>query len=522
MRTVEENPRAVLKLVIPEFWNVDVRTAQNNLPLPDFDDTGFIGRHDDRKQVMHHLLSPHPIVTIVGEGGAGKTALALRCLYDLLERPARGPFDAIIWVSLKTKILTPQGVRDIQQAVTSGLGLVKTATAEIGTLESETHDLEALIERLRLDLADFHILLAIDNLETISWEPLRPLLSEIPSGSKILITSRVGLGELEIRYPIRQLDAAAAAILARKYAKHLNLKDIFEAKEITLRSYCQRLHYNPLLIRWFISSLASGASPAILLDKAGIAYQAAIQFCFENLFTRLSNIETEICHILASASRPLTQPELYFLTEHLDHDDVDLALNKLHQSSIVTRSFAGRADLPATQYALSDIASDYLTTKAPPPKRLFQRVQDRLKLLRGIIQSQSVQRSTYKYDMYAIRAATRDEQVTAVYLKQALLASAAENWSKAAGLVADAKRALPAYSEVYRIGGIIEAKRSNMFQAESDHQTAIECDEKSVIARYTYAQFLLNESGDYEKAVQQLNVALSLDQEIRHSRRQRR
>ena len=69
-------------------------------------------------------------------------------------------------------------VRDIQQAVTSALGLVKATASEVGGLESEKHDLEGLIEELKLDLADFHILLAIDNLETISWESLRPLLSE--------------------------------------------------------------------------------------------------------------------------------------------------------------------------------------------------------------------------------------------------------------------------------------------------------------------------------------------------------
>jgi LuxR family transcriptional regulator, glucitol operon activator len=93
---VRDNPRSVLKLVIPEFWAVDAPTVQHNLPLPEFDDTGFIGRHEDRKNVSHYLLSPHPIVTIVGEGGAGKTALALRCLYDLLEQGKSQPYDALL------------------------------------------------------------------------------------------------------------------------------------------------------------------------------------------------------------------------------------------------------------------------------------------------------------------------------------------------------------------------------------------------------------------------------------------
>src|SRR5208282_4709740 len=80
---LRENPRSVLTLSIPKFWSADTSTIPHNLPLPDFDDTGFLGRPKDRKEVSNHLVSPHPVVTIVGEGGVGKTALALRCLYDL-------------------------------------------------------------------------------------------------------------------------------------------------------------------------------------------------------------------------------------------------------------------------------------------------------------------------------------------------------------------------------------------------------------------------------------------------------
>ena len=44
-------------------------------------------------------------------------------------------------------------------------------------------------------------LLVVDNLETLG-EEVRELVLNIPTKSKVLFTSRVGLGEIEIRYEL--------------------------------------------------------------------------------------------------------------------------------------------------------------------------------------------------------------------------------------------------------------------------------------------------------------------------------
>ena len=84
MKRLTEDPTYVLHLRIPEFWMNSATKIRHNLPAPDFDDTGFIGRSKERREIAKRLSSRYPIVTIVGEGGIGKTSLALRCLYDLL------------------------------------------------------------------------------------------------------------------------------------------------------------------------------------------------------------------------------------------------------------------------------------------------------------------------------------------------------------------------------------------------------------------------------------------------------
>src|SRR5262249_14137985 len=163
--------------------------------------------------------------------------------------------------------------------------------------------------------------------------------------------------------------------------KTLNVKALVQAKDDLLRHFCRQLFHNPLLIKWFVLSLAAGADLRTVLSRESDSFQSAIGFCFENLFTRLSTIERELCHTLAAARRPLSQAELYYLTGHLNRDQVDWALNTLHQSSMLRRGFETTGSTPSIEYSLNEIAGEFITRIAPPGRRLFERVQAELKKL---------------------------------------------------------------------------------------------------------------------------------------------
>jgi LuxR family glucitol operon transcriptional activator len=93
----------------------------------------------------------------------------------------------------------------------------------------------------------FKILLVVDNYETVTDNSLRPLLTSIPAGSKVLLTSRVGLGELEIRYKLDPLDLKTSVSLLRRFAQYLNVEVLFAACDRKLERYCQHLYSNPCL-----------------------------------------------------------------------------------------------------------------------------------------------------------------------------------------------------------------------------------------------------------------------------------
>src|SRR5690606_26653521 len=90
--------------------------------IPDFDETGFLGRADEAKQLLRACKGPWPLLTVVGEGGSGKTALALQVAYELLDDPSR-PFDCIVWSTSKSTRLSLNEIQQIEGAITTSLGL---------------------------------------------------------------------------------------------------------------------------------------------------------------------------------------------------------------------------------------------------------------------------------------------------------------------------------------------------------------------------------------------------------------
>jgi hypothetical protein len=98
----------------------------HNLPWPEFDETGLVGRERERREVLERLKRRRePVITLVGEGGMGKTALAVQTLYDLADDPDC-PYEAILWSSLKSEQLTSEGVQSIADAASDVLGVSRS------------------------------------------------------------------------------------------------------------------------------------------------------------------------------------------------------------------------------------------------------------------------------------------------------------------------------------------------------------------------------------------------------------
>jgi LuxR family glucitol operon transcriptional activator len=511
----QRDPSYVLRLEIPHFWQAVSERIHHNLPLPDFDETSFLGRVSERRELKKLLLGTHPVVSIVGEGGIGKSALAIEACYELLDYSGDTRYEAIVWVSLKMRTLTASGIKDIRNSVTDTIGVIQTATESLGANSGAVSDLEALTSELLDYMQQFRVLLVIDNFETLNTNALRPVLSEVPVGSKVLITSRIGMGELEIRYKLDALDSKTAVALLRRSARCLNLDLLSSASDARAEKYCTLLYRNPLLIKWYVQSVASGSDPDRIVSKGSQAFDAALRFCFENLFSRLQDEEKQVLHLLASTRRGLTQTELLFLLRQVSESEqpaIESALATLHNSSMLRRTAPDpRGAETTSQIVLTDVASEYLQRFAAPDRKFFEKVQTALKYLRELAEKSSVEQETYRFDLSSIHAGTRDQRIVAAYLKQALDNFRDGNIEFARKSIEKAKELLPNYSEIYRISALIETKAGDYYKVVNELETAITYNPNSTVAHYQYGLFLIREMKDSSQALDKFEKALEIE-----------
>ncbi len=505
------NPSFALSLQIPSYWKSTVSPIYNNLPLPEFDDTGFLGRKDERNAVSDLINSHTRVISLIGEGGVGKTALAIRCLYDALElseNAEHSKFDMIIWVTLKANRLTASGVIQLRDAIVSTLGLYQDIGNAIGINPEST--IEEMLEEISIYMKEFKILFCIDNLETIDKQSVRTFLAEIPEGSKVLITTRIGLGEIEYRYKLDSLDSKSSIELIRKLSQLLNIDNLRKRNKASLEDLARKLHHNPLLIKWYVLGIGSGKTNEDLLNKESVSYQEALKFCFQNLYEKLEPVELDIIKTVACLRNSVSAVELRFILDDRREIEIAEALHNLNNSSMLKSDTYNnqKEDDGIKTYTLTNIASDYLTTVSPVTDEFYSEVKRKHKALKRHIESSLTDHNHYHLDITNIHATNKDEKICAVYLKQALTLSRKEDsYEEAVELVKKAKAMKPDFSECYRVNALLHHK--SPFKAEAEYEAAIEYNSNSVIAYYAYSQYLLHEE-EYQYALEQIDKAIIL------------
>jgi predicted ATPase/class 3 adenylate cyclase len=166
----------------------------NNLPRPA---TGFIGREDDLAEVTA-LLERHPLVTLLGPGGLGKTRLSIE-------------------VGAQALSSFPDGVWFVELAPLSDPELVAQTVADL-------FGLPAVGGRSALDgLAGFlrhkKLLLILDNCEHVvaAAATLADRVTRAAPGIRLLTSSREALGipvEHVLRLPVLPVPASTESITA--------------------------------------------------------------------------------------------------------------------------------------------------------------------------------------------------------------------------------------------------------------------------------------------------------------------
>jgi len=478
---------------IPHYWADDL-SIPNNLPSADFDETGFIGRTRERKQLSDRLSSNQSVITVVGEAGTGKTSIALRVLIDLIDQ-GTDKFDRVVWVTLKTRRFTSSGITEITDAIDSVGGLLRELAQVMGIEPSEPN-WDAVIQ----SMTDARILLVIDNLETLGDE-LRELFLRVPEGSKVLTTSRVGLGEIEERFVLPSFENGAAINLVRSLANAYNYKGILQLPHDEIRGHCSRLNNTPLLVKWLVHAIAGGADPSLV--PSGDQFQEALRFCYENVYEQLDEPARDMASVLLASRRDLSRTQLQDLLG-LDHVEFQFAIQSLLRCSIATQN---RDESGSYKFRIDGLVREYLSANYPPENTLVVDVRTKLREWQETQDQSTIQTNASRYRREWIHVSDIDEQVAHRYLESAFVACRGQDFQLAEKHLNAAERLTPDWWEVFRVRAqILVDQNAPIYEVEEAFERSLDLT-KSDIPRYFYAVYLIGQN-EISRAIELLNDAL--------------
>jgi tetratricopeptide (TPR) repeat protein len=463
----------------PAFNGVDRRYSDrilHNLPPFDYDDTGLIGRSQACSVIVKHLLRRRePMITITGEGGIGKTALASDVAYSLLDNPD-SPYECILWTSLKTERLTASGVVEIAGAVRDITG----ATQNLGKVLAD--DFKGGAGELSEALEGIETLLIIDNLETVSGSEIVTLYETLPDSVTYLMTSRIGVGQIERRIPLPPLEKKDAQTLFRSFSRVRGGRAEFLAslKQETVEQIVTRLRFSPLAIRWYVLSVESGREPHPTLTNQ----DELIDFCVRSVFDALSETPKGILSVLYALDRSSTFDELAVLTDS-PIDDLNLAVKELSAGSLVTQKPDPDDEL-ISRVQITEAAQHFLRRVAPPPKADISGTLLREQEFKRSEEQRRADESKRQLAPSVVRVRSPHDEPTAHLLRLAL-AQSRVSVERAQGYLTRARALNPEFWEVDRVEAFILSQNDQIDQASSLYRSALrKADEvgKAVISYY--------------------------------------
>jgi len=487
LRSMEQDSLWTPEEALPEPINDGIH---HNLPLPDYDETGVLGRDNEIAKLLIELKRGRDsVITLTGEGGIGKSALALEIAYRLLDDD-ECPFQLVLWVSLKTERLTVHGIEEIANSVDSLLGAAKY----LGSSLTEV-DFMGGVRELAETIGDIPTLLCLDNLETISGDDFVQLYETLPASVSYLVTSRQGIGQIERRFPIGPLQEKDSLLLLNQLVRYRDVATLKTISIETRKEIVRRFRHSPLALRWYILSVEAGRDPLDLIhDQTQL-----LNFCVLSVYETLSESAKLVLTAMHILSRSVTTDDLVVLAK-IPPRQVQEALQELVKGSLVTYALSSSM---VTSVEVSETAQAFLNRLVGPDDSFRQQIAENEREFRKFSEKNRADNNARSLFPMVLRLRSDEDRPTASILRQALQVARRGDYELSLDLIGQAKTLSPEYWEVYRVEGFVQS-RVNPLVSGARYQRAYELtttDEHRAVTAHFYASHLARNEHDLDGAL---------------------
>ena len=299
--------------------------------------TGYINRLQLEGELHSRLLDDrHPVITLAGRGGIGKTSLAISVLHQVSKTPR---FEAILWFSARDIDLLLEGPRMVQPRVLTELEIAREFVRMVEPAAAKKPGFkpqEFLANALSKSPIGGSILFVFDNFETVRnpSELYAWVDTYVRSPNKILITTRVR--EFKGDYPVdvfgmsgpecRELIAETAATLG--------------ISRLLTEEYQEQLiretEGHPYAIKILLGELAKAGKPH-KVERIISGRSEVLEALFERTYANLSPAAKQVFLTLASwrSVVPQLAVEAIMLRPSNERFDVEAAIVELTRSSLI-------------------------------------------------------------------------------------------------------------------------------------------------------------------------------------------
>lgn len=314
----------------------DVGGVSSNLPAAPAD---YIKRPTLEAEVYRAITNDrHPVVTLVGRGGIGKTSLALTVLAQITNTKR---FETMVWFSARDVDLTIAGPKVVRPSFLTEKEIAEQYLGLVKILYNDNQKIKSAVDfmaaRLRDDLLG-PTLFVFDNFETARnpVDLFQWLDTHVRLPNKVVITSRFREFKADFPVEVQGMEREEVEELIDRTSRRLKIETIMSHKD--REQIIEESGGHPYIVKIILGEVASTGTfgkPSNMLARKDDILDAL----FERTYVNLSPLAVRAFLILSGwrSLVPQIALEAVLIRRGIEGADPEKAVDELVRMSLVER-----------------------------------------------------------------------------------------------------------------------------------------------------------------------------------------